>query len=263
MLHIRRLKLKQRVTFYSVSSYCSHWASQSYSFSVDCYSHSEMGLLRLCCLAVLSGPFSWRKLIFFSGILDRNKEGVEFRLLSNKHRPKQQAYFYRQKLLPLSGKGKDFKFLRFSGLAYQLQHWKAFAATSVNYVGTSILAFIAACLDRGIWEKTRADSQDCGLCTFLGAPYCSLQSGRVTFSIDSGSSGAWLSLPSLDIWYSPRRVGVCCKYAEGSWVMRLFLDFHLWGQIAARCFRVGFCLFAEEVALNSACCYHTDIDVAN
>lgn len=147
MLHIRRLKLKQRVTFYrSVSAYCSCWACQSYRFSVDCYSHSEMGLLRLCCFAFLPGPFNWRYFIFFSGLLHTNKEGVEFILLSNRHGPKQQPYFYRQKLLPLSGKGKDFKFLRFSRVVCRLQHWEAFTTTS----GKSNLAFIATCLDQSI-----------------------------------------------------------------------------------------------------------------
>lgn len=136
MLHITRLKLKQRVTFYrSVSVYCSHWACQCYSFLVDCYSHSEMCLLRLRWFAVLLGPFNWRYFIFFSGLLHRNKGGVEFILLSNRHGAKKQAHFCRQKWLPLSGKGKHFKSLRFSSLTRGLQHWGALATTSVKCVG--------------------------------------------------------------------------------------------------------------------------------
>lgn len=98
--------------------------------------------------AVLLGPFNWGYFVFFSWLLHTNK-GVEFILLSNRHQPK-QANFYRQKLLPLSRKGKDLKFLRFSRPICRLQHWEAFATTCVKCVGNGNLAFIAACLDWSI-----------------------------------------------------------------------------------------------------------------
>lgn len=118
-------------------------------------------------------------------------------------------------------------------------------------------------------ENNHADSPDCGQEFGLHFSGCSLTTGQSHFL---GSQwllcGACLSLPSLWIFESfieesvlvPNMQGV----SESRGCFQTFAPGDRWlMQGTARCFGAGGCLLAEEVALNSTCCSHTDIDVFN
>lgn len=164
----------------------------------------------------------------------------------------------RQKLLPLSGKGKDSKFSKV------FPNW--FTGYSICYYFCKVCWKVQPCLHAYVCGPMENTSEDCSLCTFLGVPYCSLQSVRVTFSIDSIFPGAWLSLPWLRVFdillgesvFVVNRWGVP---ESGSCFRLLLLGVSswcavLWSWVLLICRRGGsyFCC---------SCCSHTRINGSN